>query len=69
MYVIVVIMFVNGAHKIASDQILYPNKEMCEVAETVLSQKLESAKPNPESFAITKCVEMSFAKKSKGIAL
>jgi len=69
MYVLIVVMFVNGTHKVASDQILYPNQEMCEVAEVVLSQKLESAKPTPDSFVITKCVEMSFAKESKGIAL
>ena len=69
MYVIVLVMFAGGGHKIASDQILYPNQEMCEVAEVVLLQKLEASKPTPDSFVITKCVEMSFAKESKGIAL
>jgi len=69
MYIIAIIMFVNGAHQIASDQMLYANLEMCEVAEAVLVQNLEAAKPTPESFVITKCVEMSFAKESKGIAI
>jgi len=69
MYIIAIIMFVNGVHQIASDQMLYANLEMCEVAEELLVQNLESAKPTPDSFVITKCVEMSFAKKSKGIAL
>ena len=32
MYVIVLLMFAGGGHKVASDQILYPNQEMCEVA-------------------------------------
>ena len=69
MYIIVMVMLNMGQHKVVSDQILYPNMEMCEVAEAVLLQKLESTKPTPDSFVITKCVEMSFAKESKGISL
>ena len=69
MYVIVLILFMGGSHQIGSNQILYPNQEMCETDRAVMLQKLENTKPTPDSFVITKCVEMSFAKESKGIAL
>jgi uncharacterized protein YqcC (DUF446 family) len=42
---------------------------MCEADRAVMVQKLEQTKPTPDAFAITKCVEMSFENKSKGIAL
>lgn len=69
MYIIVLLFFVNGSHQVASNQILYPNEEMCQTDRAVMLQKLENTKPTPDSFVITKCVEMSFAKESKGIAL
>ena len=69
MYIIVLILFLGGNHQVGSNQILYPNEEMCETDRAMMMQKLEETKPTPDAFVITKCVEMSFANKSKGIPL
>ena len=45
MYVIVMIMIHMGQHKIASDQIIYPNMEMCEVARAEQVDRLVTTKP------------------------
>jgi hypothetical protein len=55
MYVIVMIMIQMGQHKIASDQILYPNMEMCEVSRADLVDRLMATKPSGESFVFSKC--------------
>lgn len=69
MYIIVLILFLGGNHQVGSNQILYANEEMCEADRAVMIQKLEQTKPTPDAFVITKCVEMSFENKSKGIPL
>ena len=58
-----------GQHKVVSNQILYPNMEMCEVSRVLLVENLEKTKPNETAQTFSKCVEMSFAKESKGISL
>ena len=69
MYVIVMIMIHMGQHKIASDQILYPNMEMCEVARADLVDRLMATKPSGESFVFSKCTEISFDEHKAELAL
>jgi len=69
MYVIVMIMIHMGQHKVASDQILYPNMEMCEVARADLVDKLMATKPSGESFVFSKCTEISFEEDKAKVAL
>ena len=60
MYVIVLVLIQMGQHKVASDQVLYPSMEMCEVARGVLITQLEASKPTKESFSFSKCTKLSF---------
>jgi len=60
MYVIVLVLIQLGQHRIASDQVLYPSMEMCEVARDVLITQLEASKPIKESFSFSKCTKLSF---------
>jgi len=60
MYVIVLVLIQIGQHRIASDQVLYPSMEMCEVARNILIAQLENSKPSKESFPFSKCTKLSF---------
>ena len=62
MYVIVMIMLNMGQHKVVSDQILYPNMEMCEVSRILLVENLEKTKPNKTAQTFSKCVGLELDK-------
>ena len=62
-------MIQMGQHKIASDQILYPNMEMCEVARADLVDRLMATKPSGESFGFSKCTEISCEEDKAKVAL
>ena len=59
MYIIVMIMLNMGQHKVVSDQILYPNMEMCEVSRILLVENLEKTKPNETAQTFSMCVDMA----------
>ena len=44
-----------GQHKVVSNQILYPNMEMCEVSRVLLVENLEKTKPNETAQTFSKC--------------
>lgn len=61
MYIIVMIMLNMGQHRVVSDQILYPNMEMCEVSRILLVENLEKTKPNETAQTFSKCVNLEIA--------
>jgi len=69
MYVIVMIMIQMGQHKIASNQVLYPNMEICEVARTDMVSKLMASRPSEDAHLFSKCTEISFDKHKAELAL
>ena len=60
MYIIVMIMIQMGQHKVASDQVLYPSMEMCEISRDILIQNLEDTKPTKDAVVFSKCTMLSF---------
>ena len=60
MYIIVMVMLNMGQHKVVSNQILYPNMEMCEVSRVLLVENLEKTKPNETAQTFSKCVNLEF---------
>ena len=69
MYVIVLVLIQVGQHRIASDQVLYPSMEMCEVARNILVAQLENSKPSKESFSFSKCTKLSFEEHRSKVSL
>ena len=69
MYVMVIILFQMGQHKIASDQMIYPSMDMCEVARVVVMENLEKTKPSEDSFALSKCTTLSFEENGPNVKL
>jgi hypothetical protein len=59
MYIIVIVLMQAGMHKIASNQILYPNMEMCEVGRQEVVERLLKTQPTPDSQVLSKCTEIS----------
>ena len=69
MYVIVMIMIEMGQHKVASNQVLYPNIEMCEVARTDMVSRLMASRPSEDAHLFSKCTEISFDEHKAGLTL
>lgn len=69
MYVIIMIMIEMGQHKVASNQVLYPNMEMCEVARTNMVSRLMASRPSEDAHLFSKCTEISFDEHKAGLAL
>jgi len=66
MYILVFIMFLGtGEYKIGSNQIIYETLGSCLIDQKILDQALLSTKPTKDSFAITKCTQIS----KKGVSI
>ncbi len=69
MYVIVMILIQMGQHKVASDQVLYPTMDACEISRILLVQRLEDSKPTKDSFTFSKCTMISFEENKSKVTL
>lgn len=69
MYVIVLVLIQMGQHKVASDQILYPTMDACEISRILLAQRLEDSKPTKDSFTFSKCTMISFEEHKSKVTL
>ena len=49
------ILIEAGTHRVASDQVLYPNADMCEVSRTLIVKNLNASKPDPHATIFSKC--------------
>lgn len=58
MWIIAIILFQGPVFKIASDQMIYQDKQFCEVARLEMLARLEATRP-PEGIAVTKCINMA----------
>ena len=65
MYVMVLVLFMNGGFKVASDQMLYTSMDICNVSMQTQLKALNSNKPSPDSYATATCVEMPMPKDIK----
>ena len=55
------ILIEAGTHRVASDQVLYPNADMCEVSRTLIVKNLNASKPDPHATIFSKCVKFMFS--------
>tara|TARA_R110000764_G_scaffold201509_1_gene286733 strand:+ start:107 stop:319 length:213 start_codon:yes stop_codon:yes gene_type:complete len=69
MYVIVMILIQMGQHRVASDQVLYPSMDACEISRILLAQKLENSKPTKDSITFSKCTMISFEEHRSKVTL
>ena len=69
MYVIVLVLIQLGQHKVASDQVLYPTMDACEISRILLAQRLEDSKPTKDSFTFSKCTMISFEEHKSKVTL
>ena len=69
MYVIVLVLIQMGQHKVASDQVLYPTMDACEISRILLVQRLEDSKPTKDSFTFSKCTMISFEENKSKVTL
>jgi hypothetical protein len=69
MYVIVLVLIQLGQHKVASDQVLYPTMDACEISRILLAQRLEDSKPTKDSFTFSKCTMISFEENKSKVTL
>lgn len=69
MYVIVLVLIQMGQHKVASDQVLYPTMDACEISRILLAQRLEDSKPTKDSFTFSKCTMISFEEHKSKVTL
>tara|TARA_R100000988_G_scaffold51592_1_gene25301 strand:+ start:564 stop:773 length:210 start_codon:yes stop_codon:yes gene_type:complete len=58
MYVMVLVLIMDGGFKVASDQVLYASIELCEASMQTQLEVLNSSKPSPDSFATAACTEV-----------
>ena len=65
MYVIVLILISAGTHKIASDQVLYPNSESCEVSRIMITESLVRTMPTADGAVLSKCTRFSLQDRAK----
>ena len=69
MYVIVLVLIQMGQHKVASDQVLYPTMDACEISRILLVQRLEDSKPTKDSVIFSKCTMLSFEEHRSKVSL
>ena len=69
MYVIVLVLIQMGQHKVASDQVLYPTMDACEISRILLAQRLEDSRPTKDSFKFSKCTMISFEEHKSKVTL
>jgi|TARA_R110000765_G_scaffold100528_1_gene188362 hypothetical protein len=69
MYVIVLVLIQMGQHKVASDQVLYPTMDACEISRILLAQRLEDSRPTKDSFTFSKCTMISFEEHKSKVTL
>lgn len=69
MYVIVLVLIQMGQHKVASDQVLYPTMDACEISRILLAQRLEDSRPTKDSFTFSKCTMISFKEHKSKVTL
>ena len=65
MYVMVLVLIMNGGFKVASDQVLYASMDMCEASMHTQLKMLNSSKPSPDSYATATCTEVPMPKDIK----
>ena len=63
MWVLVILFLLPDAHKIASNQVIYQNEEICETGRMNLLARLEATRP-PEGRVFIKCVEILGGRKT-----
>ena len=69
MYVLVLVLIQMGQHKVASDQVLYPTMDACEISRILLAQRLEDSRPTKDSFTFSKCTMISFEEHKSKVTL
>ncbi len=57
MWIIAIILFTGPNYQIASDQMIYQNKQYCEIARMELMARLQSTAPDG-GVAVSKCVQI-----------
>ena len=65
MYVMILVLIMNGGFKVASDQVLYASMDMCEASMHTQLKMLNSSKPSPDSYATATCAEVPMPKDIK----
>ena len=65
MYVMVLVLIMDGGFKVASDQVLYASIELCEASMQTQLEVLNSSKPSPDSYATATCAEVPMPKDIK----
>jgi len=58
MYVMVLVFFMDGGFRIASDQVLYTSMDMCEASMATQLNALVASKPSPDAYVTATCTEM-----------
>tara|TARA_A100001388_G_scaffold230025_1_gene181985 strand:+ start:28615 stop:28809 length:195 start_codon:yes stop_codon:yes gene_type:complete len=58
MWVIVLLMMQFGEHRVASNQVVYPTEDACELDRATMMINLEMSKPEPNAVALSKCVKL-----------
>ena len=58
MFILVIILFQEGAYKTAIDPSMYETVGQCEIAEEVTYERLMSSRPTESSYVLTHCLQL-----------